>query len=138
MYDSDSIRQQLEEAWAASVIEQQPSRQERAHAYQTKKIMLKAHGVQAYFQVEFPPHFLALSHEIEKLSDSHPLEQMLKAPLMIGLLGGLAEILGQVSILDSEGPAEEPAMNEEMFFTQHFTTSLSDVIGGLQTRKKSP
>lgn len=137
MYDSDSIRKQLEEVWAASVLEQQLSRQERANAYQTKKIMLKAHGMQSYFEIEFAPRLLALSHEIEKLSDSHPLEQMLKAPVMIGLLGGLAEILGQVTLLGDEKADVEAHMDEEMFFTQHFTSSLSDALGGLQQKKNN-
>jgi hypothetical protein len=131
MYDAESIRYQIEEVWADFTLAQTPDRQERANAYQTKKIMLKAHGVQSYFQIEFEPLMLALSHEIEKLTDARPLEQLLRAPLMIGVLGGLAESLGHVSLPSEEAPQVEAQMAEDMFFAQHFTASLSDALSGL-------
>ena len=131
MYDTNSIRQQIEELWSNFMLEQVLDRQERANAYQTKKIMLKAHGVQSYFQIEFEPLMLALSHEIEKLTEARPLEQVLSAPLMIGLLGGLAETLGHVSLEAEAAPEAEAQMGEDMFFAQHFTASLSDALSGL-------
>ncbi|MGE3728730.1 MAG: hypothetical protein AB7I41_24480 [Candidatus Sericytochromatia bacterium] len=132
MYDTESIRYQIEEAWANHVVAHLLSQQERANAYKIKKIMLQAHASQSYFEIEFEPHLLALSHEIEKLSsNSRPLEQIGVAPIMIGLLGGMAEILGLVSVPTDEEIAEEKQMDEDMFFTQHFTSSLSDALGGL-------
>lgn len=136
MYDTESIRYQIEEAWANHVVTHLLTRQERANAYKIKKIMLQAHAAQSYFQIEFEPHLLALSHEIEKLSaNSRPLEEMSIAPMMIGLLGGFAEVLGVVSAPTEEAVAEEKQMDEDMFFTQHFTASLSDALGGLPAMK---
>ncbi|PIQ25596.1 hypothetical protein COW36_21380 [bacterium (Candidatus Blackallbacteria) CG17_big_fil_post_rev_8_21_14_2_50_48_46] len=137
MYDTDSIRQQIEEVWANAILEQTVNRQERANAYQVKKIMLKAHGVQSYFQIEFDPDLLAFSHEIEKLSEANPLGQILIAPLMIGILGHLAEALGQASPpTETEAKVEAP-MDEDMFFAQHFTSSLSEALGSLPPVNKN-
>ena len=136
MYDTESIRYQIEEAWANQVVTQLLSRQERSNAYKIKKIMLQAHGSQSYFPIEFEPHLLALSHEIEKISTaSRPLEQILIAPMMIGVLGAMAEVLGLVAAPTEEALEEERQMDEDMFFTQHFTSSLSDALGGLPAVK---
>lgn len=135
MYDSDSLRRQLEEVWAKFIVEQTGTRLERANKYKTKKIMMRAHGVQAYYDIEFPPHFLALSHQASALADTKPFELLSLAPAMIGVLGALAEAMGLVE-QTHEAPAQAPpVMEEDHFFAQHFSSSLSDTMSGI--RKKS-
>lgn len=135
MYDSDSIRRQLEEVWAKFIIEQTGTRLERANKYKTKKIMMRAHGVQAYYDIEFQPHFLALSHQMTNLADAKPFELLHQAPTMIGVLGALAEAMGLVEKTHAEPVQTAPAMEEDMFFAQHFSSSMSDALSGI--RKKS-
>jgi hypothetical protein len=135
MYDSESIRHQIAEAWAGHIVSQLASRQERANAYKVKKIMLQAHAAQSYFHIEFEPHLLALSHEISKISEERLLEQILLNPVMIGILGGQAEILGLVSAPSEDEEIKEELMDEDMFFTQHFTSSLSEALGSIQSSK---
>ena len=135
MYDANSLRQQLEQVWAGFIVEQTGTRLERANKYKTKKIMMRAHGQQAYYQIDFPPGFLALSHEPSVLADSQPFELLSAAPMMIGVLGALAEAMGLVEKTQEVQEAPAPQMEEDNFFAQHFTSSLSDAMSGI--RKKS-
>lgn len=135
MYDTNSLRQQLEEVWANYIVDQSGTRLERANKYKTKKIMMRAHGVQAYYEIEFQSHFLALSYEIPNLADSHPFELLVDAPMMIGVLGALAEAMGLVEKTHQEPVHVAPVMEEDMFFAQHFNSSMSDALSGI--RKKS-
>ena len=135
MYDSNSLRQQLEEVWAKFIVEQSGTRLERANKYKTKKIMMRAHGVQAYYEIEFQPCFMALSYELGELADTRPFELLYEAPTMIGILGGLAEAMGLVEKTHEEPATPAPVMEEDLFFAQHFTSSMSDAISGI--RKKS-
>jgi hypothetical protein len=135
MYDSNALRQQLEEVWAKFIVEQTGSRLERANKYKTKKIMMRAHGVQAYYDIEFQPGFLALSHELGTLAETKPFELLHADPTMIGMLGGIAEAMGLVEKTHEEPAAPAPVMEEDLFFAQHFTSSMSDALSGI--RKKS-
>ncbi len=135
MYDSNSLRLQLEEAWAGFIVQQTGTRLERANKYKTKKIMMRAHGVQAYYDIEFQPQFLALSHELAALADAKPFELLHQAPTMIGVLGGLAEAMGLVEKTQEEPVTNADPMQEDLFFAQHFSSSLSDAMSGI--RKKS-
>ncbi|PKL76004.1 MAG: hypothetical protein CVV27_12515, partial [Candidatus Melainabacteria bacterium HGW-Melainabacteria-1] len=130
-----ALRQQLEEAWAGFIIQETGTRLERANKYKTKKIMMRAHGVKAYYDIEFQPGFLALSHELTCLSEARPFELLPDAPMMIGVLGAFAEAMGLVEKSHDAPAAPPPVMEEDLFFAQHFTTSLSDAVSGI--RKKS-
>lgn len=138
MYDANSIRRQLEEAWAGFIVDQADTRLERANKYKTKKIMMQAHGMQAYYQIEFQPHLLALSHQLSLLSEGRPFEMLADSPTMIGVLGAMAETMGLTEKTQQEPEsAPAPAMEEDMFFAQHFTSSMSDAIDGIR-KKSSP
>lgn len=138
MYDANSIRRQLEEVWANFIMEQNGTRRERANKYKTKKIMMRAQGMQAYYEIEFEQHYLALSHTIAELSDAKPFEMLVHTPHMIGVLGSMAEALGLVEKTHQEPETvAPPPMQEDMFFAQHFTASLSDTMNGIR-KKSSP
>lgn len=130
MYDSASIRRQLEEAWANYIIGETDTRRERANRYKTKKIIMQAHGARAYYDIEFPLEYLAMSHYPVLLSDINPLDNILDMPGMIGLWGAMAEVAGIVKGEVKEEVPEEEVMDEDMFFAQHFTSSLSEALGG--------
>lgn len=136
MYDANTLRRQIEEAWSNFIVQETESRRERATKYKTKKIMMQAHGVEAYYEIEFPLQYLALSHRLTPLTEIRPLEDLLESPLMIGVLGAIAELIGQVEQVQEEEEPEEAQMDEEMFFAQHFTSSLSDAVSGLNKNKK--
>lgn len=136
MYNTHDIRQQLEQAWANFIIAETGSRRERANKYKTKKIMLRAHAVEAYYQIEFPLSFLAFSHQATPLAESRPFELILEAPEMIGVLGAMAEVMGLVEKSQEDPVQEEEVMDEDMFFAQHFSSSLSDAMSGIRKQKK--
>jgi hypothetical protein len=136
MYDANTLRQQIETAWANFIVGESLSRQERANRYKTKKIIMQAHGHQAYFQIEFALEHQALSYELGRLADTRPFELIASAPLMIGVLGAMAEVMGQVQKIEEEPEPEAEPMAEDLFFAQHFSSSLSDAVSGI--RKKKP
>ena len=130
MYDSASIRRQLEEAWANYILSETETRRERANRYKTKKIMMQAHGAKAYYDIDFPLSYLALAHHPVSLAEIQPLDYILEMPSMIGLWGAFAEVVGMVKKEVEEEVPDEEQMDEDMFFAQHFTSSLSDALGG--------
>jgi hypothetical protein len=136
MYDANTLRFQIEQAWASFVLEETQTRQERANKYKTKKIIMRAHGNQAYYDIDFAVEHLALSYEMTRLADTRPFELLHANPLMIGVLGAMAEVMGMVKQIEQEAEPEPEVMAEDMFFAQHFTSSLSDAMSGI--RKKKP
>lgn len=135
MYDANTIRRQIEESWAHFIEQQTESRKERASRYKTKKIMIQAHGIAAYYDIDFPLQFLALSHNLTPLIEISPLEKIAAFPMMIGGLVAVAQILGDVAQVQEEELPEAVQMDEEMFFSQHFTASLSDAVSGINKKK---
>ena len=130
MYDAASLRRQLEQAWADFIIEQNKSRRERANVYKTKKIMNQAHGVEAYFEIEFDVRYQAFSFYHGQPEHAAPFDWMQEKPELMGLWGAHAETVGTVEIpVEEELPAAE-VMDEADFFAQHFTQSLGDAISG--------
>lgn len=134
MYDTDALRRQLEEAWASFILGENTSRQERANKYKTKKIMLRAHGVAAYYAFEFDDQEMALSHRDTPLGEFKPFESMLRYPGLIGLLGGAAEVMGLVAPSQDAPEPQAAEMEEDMFFAQHFTASMSDTLSGIRNK----
>ncbi len=132
MYDANTIRKQLEELWASFIVEQTGSRRERATKYKTKKIIMQAHGVRAYYQIDYPLAFLALSHDATDLKDLAPFALIMQAPTLIGSLGAAAEVLGLIEASQAAPVIEEEIMDEEMFFAQHFGSSMSDTLSGIR------
>ena len=136
MYDANALRRQLEEAWADFILGENTSRQERANKYKTKKIMLRAHGVAAYYEFEFEDMELALSHRDTPLVEFKPFELMLSHPGLLGLLGGAAEVMGLVAPSQDVPEPQVEAMEEELFFAQHFTASMSDTLSGIRNKSR--
>lgn len=136
MYDTDALRRQLEEAWADFILGENTSRQERANKYKTKKIMLRAHGIAAYYHFEFEDRALSLSHRDTPLAEFKPFELMLVSPGLVGLLGGVAEVMGLVAPSQEVPEPETEAMEEDMFFAQHFTASMSDTLSGIRNKSR--
>lgn len=135
MYDANTLRRQIEESWANFIVHQTESRKERASRYKTKKIMIQAHGIEAYYEIDFPIEFISLSHSLTPLLEISPLDLILTSPMMIGGLGAVAQILGEVDKVEEEEVPEEEVMDEDMFFSQHFTSSLSDAVSGINKKK---
>ncbi len=131
MYDAASLRKQLEQVWANFILEQGKTRRERANLYKTKKIMNQAHGVDAYFDIEFKAEYLALSFWAQPLEEATPFVWMQEAPDLMGVWGAVAESMGAGANIVEDVKPEEEVMDEEDFFAQHFTTSLKDSISGL-------
>lgn len=123
----DPLRQQILQLWSHMVTSDQPTRLEMTNKYRTKKIMLRVHG-HMYYDIVFESQHQALSHEIVELENSQPLEDIFTAPQMIGMLGALAEVKGEIAAVEEEAKPEEK-MEEDMFFEQHFTQSLSEALG---------
>lgn len=132
MYDTNTLRKQLEELWANFIVEQTGSRRERATKYKTKKIMMQAHGVRAYYQIDYPLAFLALSHHATDLKDLAPFALIIQTPTLIGSLGAVAEVIGLVEQSQAAPVIEEEVMDEDMFFAQHFGSSMSDALNGIR------
>lgn len=132
MYDAASLRQQLEQVWANFILQQTKTRRERANIYKTKKIMNRAHGVSAYYTMEFPVEYLAFSHVPSEVVDAKPFEWMLEKPELLGVWGATAEVMGEVEPEKEEVQPEVEVMEEEDFFAQHFTSSLSDTMSSLR------
>lgn len=135
MYDANTLRMQIETVWADFIVGETLSRQERANRYKTKKIIMQAHGHQAYFEIEFALAHQALSYELTRLADSRPFELIAAAPTMIGVLGAMAEVLGEVQKIAAEPEPEHEPMAEDLFFAQHFSSSLSDAMSGIRKHK---
>jgi len=132
MYDANTIRKQLEALWASFIIEQTGSRRERATKYKTKKILMQAHGVRAYYEIDYPLAFLALSHQATDLKDLAPFALITQQPTLIGSLGAVAEVMGLIAPSQEAPVVEEEVMDEEMFFAQHFGSSMSDALHGIR------
>ena len=132
MYDAASLRQQLEQAWADFILQQTKSRRERANIYKTKKIMNQAHGVAAYYTMDFPVEHTAFSYVPSPIAEANPFDWMTEMPQLMGVWGAVAEAMGEVEHVEETVVPEVEVMEEEDFFAQHFTSSLSDAMSSLR------
>ena len=132
MYDAASLRQQLEQVWANFILEQTKTRRERANIYKTKKIMNRAHGVSAYYTMEFPIENMAFSYAPNPVVEAQPFDWMLEMPQLVGVWGATAEGMGETEAPKEDVVPEAEVMDEEDFFAQHFTSSLSDTLSSIR------
>lgn len=118
------------QAWLQIVAEHVPDRRDTAIRYNTKKVMLKAHGHAAYYHIELPPEQTALAYSITTLAHSRPISAMRQNPQMIGVLAGLADIFGENPLLELITPEATQSVHEE--------ATLAEIAAPEESLESSP
>ncbi len=101
------------QVWLQIVAEHVPDRRETAIRYNTKKVMLKAHGHAAYYDIQLPPEQTALAYSITTLAHPRPISAMRQYPQLIGVLASLADIFGENPLLELITPEATQQVDQE-------------------------
>lgn len=120
--------------WLNLIQEQNLSREERANKYHTKKVMLKAHGSQAYYEIQFSADFMAYCHCITPFQQQNPWPDMLEKPELLGVVADLMDELSKYEPMSTEIPALAP---RPVVVERDLSQGLSDLSSALGQYKKS-
>lgn len=120
-------------AWLNLMQGQELSREERANKYHTKKVMLKAHGNQAYYDIQFPLEQTVYCHVISPLQCHDPLAEMQLKPELVGMLADLLEEIHKYEPGLTEIPAPPP---RPITIERDLTQGLTDLSSALGQYKK--